>query len=174
MSAIIEVRNLFKRYGEHVAVNGISFDVEQGEVFGLLGPNGAGKSTTIKMLVTLLPPTTGEAEVAGFDCVHQMAAVRRSIGYVPQALSADAALTGYENLLFFASNAIYPIAIMPHWLQVIAQANPLTYVVDGIRMLMLAGSTVDVASLGIDMLVLVAVTTVLIIIASALYPRLIQ
>ncbi len=102
MSAIIEVRNLVKRYGKHIAVNGVSFQVEQGEVFGLLGPNGAGKSTTIKMLVTLLPPTMGEAEVAGFDCVHQMAAVRRCIGYVPQALSADAALTGYENLLIFA------------------------------------------------------------------------
>ena len=76
--------------------------------------------------------------------------------------------------LFFASNAIYPIAIMPDWLQVIAHANPLTYVVDGIRMLMLAGTAVDMASLGIDVLVLLSVTTVLILIASALYPRLIQ
>lgn len=76
--------------------------------------------------------------------------------------------------LFFASIVIYPIAIMPNWLQVIARANPLTYVVDGIRMLMLAGTTVDVASLGIDMLVLLAITTVLIITAAALYPRLIQ
>ncbi len=76
--------------------------------------------------------------------------------------------------LFFASNAIYPIAIMPDWLQAIAHSNPLTYVVDGIRMLMLAGTTVDVASLSIDMLVLVLITTVLIIIAAALYPRLIQ
>jgi ABC-2 type transport system ATP-binding protein len=102
MTAIIEVRELVKRFGEHTAVNGISFAVEQGEVFGLLGPNGAGKSTTIKMLTTLLPPTSGGATVAGFDIVRQTAAVRRSIGYVPQALSADGTLTGYENLLIFA------------------------------------------------------------------------
>ncbi len=102
MTAIIEVRNLVRRFGEYTAVNNVSFDVEQGEVFGLLGPNGAGKSTTIKMLTTLLPPTSGSARVAGFDIVHQKADVRRSIGYVPQALSADGNLTGYENLLLFA------------------------------------------------------------------------
>ncbi len=102
MTAIIEVQNLVKRFGEHTAVNGVSFEVEQGEVFGLLGPNGAGKSTTIKMLTTLLPPTAGSARVAGFDIMHQTASVRRNIGYVPQALSADGSLTGYENLLIFA------------------------------------------------------------------------
>jgi ABC-2 type transport system ATP-binding protein len=102
MTAIVEVRDLVKRFGEHTAVNGVSFDVERGEVFGLLGPNGAGKTTTIKMLITLLPPTSGSAQVAGFDIVHQKADVRRSIGYVPQALSADGTLTGYENLLLFA------------------------------------------------------------------------
>jgi ABC-2 type transport system ATP-binding protein len=102
MTTIIDVRNLVKRFGEHVAVNSISFEVARGEVFGLLGPNGAGKSTTIKMLTTLLPPTSGYARVAGFDIVRQTADVRRSIGYVPQALSADGNLTGYENLLIFA------------------------------------------------------------------------
>src|SRR6266700_3760911 len=102
MTTVIDIRNLTKRFGEHVAVNGISFEVAKGEVFGLLGPNGAGKSTTIKMLTTLLPPTSGSARVAGFDIVHQKADVRRSIGYVPQALSADGNLTGYENLLLFA------------------------------------------------------------------------
>ncbi len=102
MTAIIEVHELVKRFGAHTAVNAISFEVEKGEVFGLLGPNGAGKSTTIKMLTTLLPPTSGGARVAGFDIARQTAAVRRSIGYVPQALSADGALTGYENLLIFA------------------------------------------------------------------------
>jgi ABC-2 type transport system ATP-binding protein len=102
MAAIIAVQNLIKRFGEHTAVNGVSFEVEQGEVFGLLGPNGAGKSTTIKMLTTLLSPTAGSARVAGFDIVHQTANVRRNIGYVPQALSADGTLTGYENLLIFA------------------------------------------------------------------------
>lgn len=102
MTAIIEVRQLTRRFGEHIAVNAVSFDVEKGEVFGLLGPNGAGKSTTIKMLTTLLTPTSGDARVAGFDIIHQKANVRRSIGYVPQALSADGNLTGYENLLLFA------------------------------------------------------------------------
>jgi len=76
--------------------------VSTGEVFGLLGPNGAGKSTVIKMLTTLLPPTAGSAQIAGFDIIHQAAQVRRMIGYVPQLLSADGALTGYENLLVFA------------------------------------------------------------------------
>jgi ABC-2 type transport system ATP-binding protein len=102
MTSIIEVRKLTRRFGAQTAVNNVSFDVERGEVFGLLGPNGAGKSTTIKMLTTLLPPTSGEARVNGFDILRQKADVRRSIGYVPQALSADGNLTGYENLLLFA------------------------------------------------------------------------
>ncbi|EFH84024.1 daunorubicin resistance protein DrrA family ABC transporter ATP-binding protein [Ktedonobacter racemifer] len=102
MTAIIQVRQLVKRFGDHEAVKGISFEVEQGEVFGLLGPNGAGKSTTIKMLTTLLSPTAGGATVNGFDIIHQTNAVRSSIGYVPQALSADGNLTGFENLLIFA------------------------------------------------------------------------
>ncbi len=101
MTAIIEVRKLTRRFGAQTAVNSVSFDVERGEVFGLLGPNGAGKSTTIKMLTTLLPPTSGEARVNGFDILRQKADVRRSIGYVPQALSADGNLTGYENSTTF-------------------------------------------------------------------------
>ena len=112
MTAIIEVRKLTKRFGEHTAVNGVSFEVEQGEVFGLLGPNGAGKSTTIKMLTTLLPPTSGDALVNGFDILRQKADVRRSIGYVPQMLSADGNLTGYENLQLFAK-----LNDIPHALQ---------------------------------------------------------
>lgn len=102
MTAIISVHELVKQFGEHRAVDRISFTVEQGEVFGLLGPNGAGKSTTIKMLTTLLAPTAGEASVNGFDIVRQTTSVRQSFGYVPQALSADGSLTGYENLLIFA------------------------------------------------------------------------
>src|SRR5258708_22504547 len=123
MTAIVEVRDLVKRFGEHTAVNGVSFDVESGEVFGLLGPNGAGKTTTIKMLITLLPPTSGSARVAGFDIVHQKADVRRSIGYVPQALSADGTLTGYENLLLFAK--LYDI---PHKLQASRVRDALAFV----------------------------------------------
>jgi ABC-2 type transport system ATP-binding protein len=102
MTAIIEVDHLVKAFGAHRAVDDISFTIEEGEVFGLLGPNGAGKSTTIKMLTTLLSPTAGHARVNGFDIVRQTTAVRHSIGYVPQALSADGNLTGYENLLIFA------------------------------------------------------------------------
>jgi ABC-2 type transport system ATP-binding protein len=73
-----------------------------GEIFGLLGPNGAGKSTTIKMLTTLLGPTSGTASVGGYDIVRSPAQVRRKIGYVPQMLSADGALTGQENLMLSA------------------------------------------------------------------------
>ncbi len=102
MQNIIEVRDLVKRFGEHTAVDTINFTVEAGEIFGLLGPNGAGKSTTIKMLTTLLPPTSGRAQIAGFDVFKQPTAVRRLIGYVPQAISADGSLTGYENLWVFA------------------------------------------------------------------------
>jgi ABC-2 type transport system ATP-binding protein len=99
---IIEVWNLVKRFGDLTAVDSVSFAVGEGEVFGLLGPNGAGKSTIIKILTTLLPPTSGSASVVGFDVTSQPMAVRRRIGYVPQALSADGNLTGYENLLVFA------------------------------------------------------------------------
>jgi ABC-2 type transport system ATP-binding protein len=83
-------------------VDALTMLVEPGEVFGLLGPNGAGKTTAIKMLTTLLPPTSGVATVAGFNVVRQSGQVRRNIGYVPQMLSADSSLTGYENLWVFA------------------------------------------------------------------------
>ncbi len=100
--AVIETTDLTRRYGNHTAVDALNLTVLDGEVFGLLGPNGAGKTTTIKILTTLLPPTTGTARVAGFDVVDRAADVRRTIGYVPQLLSAVGALTGYENLLIFA------------------------------------------------------------------------
>lgn len=99
---VLEAFSLTRRFGEHTAVDGFSVSVKRGEVFGLLGPNGAGKTTILKMLTTLLPPTSGNARIAGFDIVRQSADVRRVIGYVPQLLSADGALTGYENLLIFA------------------------------------------------------------------------
>jgi ABC-2 type transport system ATP-binding protein len=100
--AIVETEFLTRRFGELVVVDALTLSVEAGEVFGLLGANGAGKSTTIKMLTTLLPPTSGRARVAGFDISRRAADVRRSIGYVPQALSVDGSMTGYENLLVFA------------------------------------------------------------------------
>ncbi|HEY9604681.1 MAG TPA: ATP-binding cassette domain-containing protein [Allocoleopsis sp.] len=99
---ILETQGLTRQFGKMTAVDGLTIAVEAGEVFGLLGPNGAGKSTAIKMLTTLLPPTSGRAKIAGFDIKSQAAEVRWRIGYVPQALSADDTLTGYENLLIFA------------------------------------------------------------------------
>jgi ABC-2 type transport system ATP-binding protein len=99
---ILQTAELTRRFGALTAVDRLTLSVDAGEVFGLLGPNGAGKSTAIKMLTTLLPPTAGSAQVAGFDIVRQAQLVRRVIGYVPQALSADGTLSGYENLLVFA------------------------------------------------------------------------
>ena len=101
-SHVVQARSLVRRYGDFTAVAGIDLDVRAGEVFGLLGPNGAGKTTTIKMLVTLLPPTAGTATVGGYSITNQAGDVRRLIGYVPQALSADGMLTGRENLMVFA------------------------------------------------------------------------
>jgi len=98
----IDVKSIVKKFGEFTAVNGISFAVEDGEIFGLLGPNGAGKSTLIRMLVTLLPPTSGTAIVNGFDVVKQADGVRRSIGVIPQAMTSDLELSVEENLLFYA------------------------------------------------------------------------
>ncbi len=101
LKPVIQVENFSKSFGSVKAVDNISFQVIPGECFGLLGPNGAGKSTTIKMLITLLPPDAGTAIVNGFSITSQGAHVRESIGYVPQSLSVDGVLTGYENLMFF-------------------------------------------------------------------------
>jgi ABC-2 type transport system ATP-binding protein len=98
----IDVQNLVKTFGEFVAVKGITFAVDDGEIFGLLGPNGAGKSTLIRMLTTLLPPTSGHAAVNGFDIVKEADGVRRSIGVIPQAMTSDLELSVRENLLIFA------------------------------------------------------------------------
>ncbi len=95
------VDDLVVRFGELEAVGGVSFAVAPGEVFGLLGPNGAGKTTTIRVLTTLLPPSEGRALVAGYDVRAEPLAVRASIGYIPQAISVDGALTARENLDFY-------------------------------------------------------------------------
>lgn len=108
--AAVEAKALTRRFGDLVAVDRIDLRIEAGTVFGLLGSNGAGKSTTIKMLTTLLPPTSGSASVVGFDIVRDARAVRRHIGYVPQLLSADAALTGRENLRLSADLHAIPRA----------------------------------------------------------------
>lgn len=102
MSAI-DVNQLSKMYkGDIKAVDDISFDVKEGIIFGFLGPNGAGKSSTIKMLVTLTKITKGSARIFGLDVAKEPSKVRELIGYVPQELSADGSLTGYENLLLSA------------------------------------------------------------------------
>jgi ABC-2 type transport system ATP-binding protein len=98
----INIRGLTRRFAQATAVDHIDLTVCEGDIFGLLGANGAGKTTVIKMLTTLLGPSAGSATVAGFDIVSQAHEVRRRIGYVPQMLSADGALTGYENLLLSA------------------------------------------------------------------------
>jgi len=102
MSNAIEVKDIVKKFGDFTAVNGINFEVKDGEIFGLLGPNGAGKSTLIRMMVTLLPPTSGTAIINGFDVVKKADDVRRSIGVIPQAMTSVLELTVYENLLIFA------------------------------------------------------------------------
>jgi ABC-2 type transport system ATP-binding protein len=99
--AAISVRGLGRTFGAFVAVDGVSFEVAAGEIFGYLGANGAGKSTTIRMLCGLLAATSGEATVAGVDVIHHPAAVRRAIGYVSQRFSLYLDLSVYENLAFF-------------------------------------------------------------------------
>ena len=98
----VRVEGLVVRFGDVEAARGVSFAVAAGEVFGLLGPNGAGKTTTIRVLTTLLRPTEGRAFVAGHDVVADGLAVRRVIGYIPQAISIDGALSARENLEFYA------------------------------------------------------------------------
>ena len=99
---MIIVKNLVKKYGDFYALNGLSFEVNENEIFGLLGPNGAGKTTLIHILATLLKPTTGGAVVNGYDVLHNATKVRESIGVVFQAPSSDDILTGYENLKIHA------------------------------------------------------------------------
>jgi ABC-2 type transport system ATP-binding protein len=100
---IIVVENLVKSFGQVKAVDGVSFAVKRGEVFGFLGPNGAGKSTTINMLTTMFRPTSGKAEVCGYDIVKHANGVRRKVGVVPQEFTADEDMTGHQNILLCAS-----------------------------------------------------------------------
>ena len=104
MNKIIEVDELFKRYkgASSNSIDGISFDVEAGQLFTLLGPNGAGKTTTISILNTTLAPTSGVAKIAGFDTSKQSAEVRQNIGVIFQNPSLDMNLTAEENVRFHA------------------------------------------------------------------------
>jgi ABC-2 type transport system ATP-binding protein len=99
---MVIVDGLVVRFGDIEAVRGVSFAVEAGESFGLLGPNGAGKTTTIRVLTTLLRPTEGRALVGGHDVVREGLPIRQMLGYIPQAISIDGALTARENLEFYA------------------------------------------------------------------------
>ena len=101
MSSILEVHKLVKKYGDFAAVNGVSFDIKEGEVFSLLGPNGAGKTTTISMLSTLYAPTAGDATIAGHSITKEPMAVKQVIGVVPQEIALYEDLTARENLIFW-------------------------------------------------------------------------
>ncbi len=99
-AALIETKNLVKRYGDKIAVDDVSFDVYSGEVFGFLGPNGAGKTTTIKMIVGLLQPTSGSVKVAGYDVQAQPLLAKAASGYVPDTPNLYPKLSGRELLRF--------------------------------------------------------------------------
>ena len=101
MTAILQVQNLVKKYGDFTAVNGISFDINEGEIFSLLGPNGAGKTTTISMLSTLYSPTAGDATIGGHSITKNPMAVKQVIGVVPQDIALYEDLTAKENLVFW-------------------------------------------------------------------------
>src|ERR1043166_3236008 len=99
---MIEVSNLTKRYGNHLAVDHISFKANKSEVVGLLGPNGAGKSTTMRMLTGFLPPTSGVAKIAGFDVFENPLEVKRRVGYLPEIPPLYTDMTVYDYLKFVA------------------------------------------------------------------------
>src|SRR5947208_16268178 len=100
----ISVRNIVKRFGNFTAVDGVSFDVAEGEIFGLLGPNGAGKSTLIRMMTTLLEITDRTAFLEGYDVRKDPNKARRNIGVIPQAMTSDAHLTVWENLSIYSKH----------------------------------------------------------------------
>lgn len=98
---MIKVEGLVKHYGKIKAVDGISFEIKQGEIFGLLGPNGAGKTTTVKVLITLTKPDAGKCFINGFDVIKEPYEIRKFIGVVPQENNLDRDLTVYENLFIY-------------------------------------------------------------------------
>jgi ABC-2 type transport system ATP-binding protein len=122
----IDVRTIVKKFGDFTAVKGISFSVDEGEIFGLLGPNGAGKSTLIRMMVTLLQPTSGTAVINGFDVVKEADGVRQSIGVIPQAMTSDLELSVEENLIIFAKLYSVPRAKRERLITELLEAVELT------------------------------------------------
>jgi ABC-2 type transport system ATP-binding protein len=120
-SDIIKVEHLSKSFGNLKAVDDISFEVKEGEIFGFLGPNGAGKTTTINMLTTLLKPTLGNAIVAGYDLIKDANEVRRNVGVVPQEYTSDEEMTGYQNIILCADLYGIPRSdSKPHALELLA------------------------------------------------------
>ena len=99
---VIQVENLTRRFGEFVAVDSVSFEVQEGEIVGYVGPNGSGKTTTMRMLLGLLRPTSGRASVLGYDCARQFEAIRERCGYMSQKFAIYNDLTVWENLRFYA------------------------------------------------------------------------
>jgi ABC-2 type transport system ATP-binding protein len=122
----VEVENLTKCFGDFCAVDHLSFSVGHGEVFGLLGPNGAGKSTLIRMMTTLVSPTSGTARINGFDVVRSPNDVRQSIGVIPQAMTSDLDLSAEENMAIFAKLYGLPRAVRKHRIQDLLAAVDLT------------------------------------------------
>jgi hypothetical protein len=110
--AAIQTFDLTRKFGEMTALDHLNLTVEGRKIFGLLGPNGAGKSTAIKMLTTLLEPSSGSAKVAGFDIVKDPTLVRAHIGYVPQMVSADGALTGRWEASLYRANHRYAKGVL--------------------------------------------------------------
>jgi ABC-2 type transport system ATP-binding protein len=135
---MIEVKNLTKRFGHFTAVDDVSFEVNEGEIFGLLGPNGAGKTTTIRCLLTLIRPVSGKMRISGIDVLRNPQQVRQLCGYVPQEVSIDGDLTGYENLLLYAKLYYIPaserkkrIQEALEFMQVVDRANSLVKTYSG-------------------------------------------
>src|SRR5258708_6519018 len=122
----IDVQNIVKKFGDFTAVKGITFAVEEGEIFGLLGPNGAGKSTVIRMVVSVLRPTSGTAVINGFDVVKQSDGVRQSIGVIPQAMTSDLELSVEENLIICAKLYSVPRAKRERLITELLEAVELT------------------------------------------------
>ena len=141
--------------------------MQRGEVFGLLGRNAAGKSTVIKMLTTLLPPTSlGAMVFSTFSLIIAcLVKTRERFMGIGQVLTMP---------LFFASNAIYPTSMMPPWLQAISHANPLTYQIDGLRALIPPAQHVAPLGIGVDFAVLAASLVVLVAVSARLYPNIVR
>lgn len=112
MEYAISIKNLTKKFGSFTAVNGISFDIPRGKIFGFLGPNGSGKSTTIRMICGVLRPTSGEGKVMGYDLVKDTEKIKQSIGYMSQKFSLYQDLTVEENLDFYGNIYLMPKAVL--------------------------------------------------------------